>query len=130
MGLLFGGMNAQKIQPHGPVFFKYNIVRMPELEIEFATGVAAPVTPAGELVGGVLPAGRYAELTFLGRYDKLIDANAALIGWVREQGVQFDMREMADGDHFAARVEIYLNSPAEEPDSDKWETIVSFKLKD
>jgi effector-binding domain-containing protein len=130
MGALFGSLQAQGIQPAGAVIFKYNIVKMPELEIEFGTEVATPVTPSGELMGGELPAGRYAELTYLGHYDHLIEANGALIDWARAEGLTFDMETQADGDHFASRVEFYLNSPAEEPDPDKWKTVVAIKLRD
>lgn len=130
MGTLFGGLEARGIQPAGAVFFKYNIVRMPELEIEFGVELAAPFAATGDLVGGTLPAGRYAELTYLGHYDHLIEANGALIDWARTEGLAFDMEARPDGDHFASRVEFYLNSPGEEPDPDKWRTVVAIKLRD
>jgi effector-binding domain-containing protein len=130
MGTLFSELEAQGIQPAGAVFFKYDIVKMPELQIEFGIEVSAAMTPRAPLVGGMLPAGRYAELTYFGHYDHLIEANAALIGWARTEGLDFDMESRPDGDHFAARVEFYLNSPQEEPDPDKWETVVAFKLRD
>jgi effector-binding domain-containing protein len=130
MGKLFGGLKAQGIQPAGAVFFKYNIVRMPELEIEFGVELAAPLPNPGDLVGGTLPAGRYAELTYLGHYDHLIEANGALIDCARAEGLAFDMEARPSGDHFASRVEFYLNSPEEEPDPDKWQTVVAIKLRD
>ncbi|MGN6486598.1 MAG: GyrI-like domain-containing protein [Devosia sp.] len=130
MGKLFGGLEARGIQPAGAVFFKYDVVRMPELEIEFGVELAAPLHNPGDLVGGMLPAGRYAELTYFGHYDHLIDANAALIDWARAEGLAFDMEARADGDHFASRVEFYLNSPEEEPDPDWWQTVVAIKLRD
>lgn len=130
MGELFEAMNAKGIQPAGPVFFKYNIVAMPDLEIDFAVQVAAPVANDGSLVTGVLPAGRFAELTYFGHYDNLIDANAVLIGWARLKAIAWDATEQPDGDHFAARIETYHNSPDEEPDPNKWETTVSIKVRD
>lgn len=130
MGALFGGVEAQKIQTVGPVFFKYNIVKMPELEIEFGIITMERVQAEGELIGGELPAGRYAQLTYFGSYDHLIEANAALIDWSRANGHAFDVREQADGDHFASRVEFYLNGPDDEPDPNKLETIVAIRLKD
>lgn len=130
MGALFDEVKAKAIQGAGPVFFKYNIVRMPELEIEFGVPVAVPVAASGRLVAGVLPAGRYAEVTWWGHYDNLMDVNAVLIGWAKERGLQWDAREMPDGDHFAARMEIYPNGPDDEPDSDKWETTVAIKIRD
>jgi effector-binding domain-containing protein len=130
MGELFGTINAKGIQPSGPVFFKYNIVNMPELEIEFGVPVASPIAGDGRLVSGTLPAGRYAELTYWGHYDNLMDANAVLIGWAKQRELAWDSTDEADGEHFAARVEIYPNSPDEEPDPEKWETTVAIKVKE
>ncbi|WP_055049028.1 GyrI-like domain-containing protein [Devosia sp. A16] len=130
MGQLFGAIDSQSIQASGPVFFKYNIVAMPELEIEFAVPTATKLPVASPLLSGVLPAGRYAQLTYWGHYDNLIEANAVLIGWARHKGIAWDATEAPDGDHFAARVEIYPNGPDDEPDPDKWETTVAIKVRD
>jgi effector-binding domain-containing protein len=130
MGELFGTLERKGIKPAGPVFFKYNIVKMPELEIEFGVPVAAGTGGEGRLVPGVLPAGRYAEATYWGHYDNLMEFNAVLIGWARQKGIGWDSRQEADGEHFAARLEIYPNSPDEEPDPDKWETILRIKVAD
>lgn len=130
MDKLFDEMKARGIEAVGPVFFKYNFINMPELELDFAAPVAGSVSPGANLVLGTLPAGRYAELTALGHYDRLIEANAALIDWARNNGIPFDVDETPEGDWFAGRMEIYLNSPEEEPNSDKWETIVSIRLRD
>jgi effector-binding domain-containing protein len=123
-------IEAQQIQGTGAAIFKYNIVKMPELEIEFGFEVATPQATAGELLSGVLPAGRYAEITFFGSYRHLYKVNGALIDWSRAQGLVFDVHEAADGDHFASRVEIYPNGPDDEPDPSKLKTIVAIKLKD
>lgn len=130
MDALFADIKTHGIQSAGPVFFKYNIVKMPELEIEFGVPVAAPVAAAGRLVSGVLPAGRYAEVTYWGHYNNLMDVNAVLIGWARQVGLEWDAVAAADGDHFAGRMEIYPNGPDDEPNPDKWETTVTIKLKD
>ncbi len=130
MDALFDAMKKQGFEADGPVFFKYNFINMPELELDFAVPVTRSVSAGDALVSGSLPAGRYAELTALGHYDQLIEANAALIEWARDNGIRFDVSETAEGDWFAGRMEIYLNSPEEEPDPDQWETIVAIKLAD
>ncbi len=130
MGELFETINAKGIQTVGPAFFKYNIINMPELEIEFGAPVASPVAGDRRLISGTLPAGRYAELTYLGHYDNLMDVNAVLIGWAKQREIAWDSTEAPDGEHFAARLEIYPNSPEEEPNPDKWETTVAIKVKD
>ena len=129
-GKLFQAVEEQKIPVLGPVFFKYNIVKMPELEIEFGIVTDGPVAGDGELVSGELPAGCYAELVYLGPYTRLIKANAALIAWAQANGHAFDVQSQADGDHFAARVEFYTNGSEDEPDPNKLETIIAFKLRD
>lgn len=125
---LFGTLAARGIAPTGPLFFKYNVVAMPDLEIEFGVPVAAPSVDEGRLVAGVLPAGRYAELTYRGHYDNLIDANAALISWAQQRGHSWDSTIEADGEHFAARLEIYTTDPDQVPDPENWETIVAIKV--
>ncbi len=130
MGALFDAIAANGLEPDGPVFFKYNIVNMPDLEIDFAVPVAAPFAGDDVLVGGVVPAGRYAELTYWGHYDNLIDANAVLIGWAKQREIAWDSTTGADGEHFVARLESYPNSPEEEPDPEKWETTVRIKVRD
>ncbi len=127
---LFATLKARGIAPAGPVFFKYNLVAMPDLEMEFGVPVATAVGAAGRLVAGMLPGGRYAQLTYWGHYDHLMDANAVLIGWAKEVGLVWDSVATADGERFASRFEMYPNSPDEEPDPSKWETTVAIKLRD
>lgn len=130
MKQLHKAIKAQGIQNTGAAIFKYNIVKMPELEIEFGFETDAPQAATGELMAGTLPAGRYAELTFFGPYRHLYKVNGALIDWSRDEGLVFDMHPEADGDHFASRVEFYPNGPEDEPDPNKLKTIVSIRLKD
>lgn len=130
MKQLHKAIKAQGIQHTGAALFKYNIVKMPELEIEFGFETDTLEAAKGELMAGTLPAGRYAELTFFGPYRHLYKVNGALIDWSRDKGLVFDAREAPDGDHFASRVEFYPNGPNDEPDPNKLKTVVSIKLKD
>lgn len=130
LGRLFAFLEDRGLQPAGPLFFKHNVVVMPELEMEFGVPLAEPVAVEGDFVSGLLPAGRYAEITWYGPYDDLIEVNGVLIGWCRHAGLVFDSEIRADGEHFVNRCEIYLNSPADEPDPAKLATVVSIKLRD
>ncbi len=103
---------------------------MPELAMESGFEVEAPQATTGELISGTLPAGRYAELNFVGRYRYLTKVNRAVIDRSRQNGLAFDMHARPDDDHFAARVEFYPNGPKDEPDPDRHRTIVAIKLKD
>lgn len=123
-------IKTQGIQGTGAAIFKYNIVVMPALEIEFGFETETLQATSGELMAGTLPAGRYAELRYVGPYSRLYKVNGALIDWSRAQGLVFDVEEKPDGEHFASRVEFYPNGPEDEPDRSKLITVVSIKLKD
>ena len=127
---LFAAVNGQGLQPSGPLFFKYNFINMPDLEIDFGVPLAAPVQANGGLVAGVLPAGRYVELVLFGHYDELMGITGELIRWAREQGIRWDAIETPDGDTFVSRLESYPNGPDEEPDPSKWQTIIEIKIRD
>lgn len=127
---LFSYLREAELTEAGPIFFKHNLIAMPDIEMEFGVPVDRVVDAHGEFVSGVLPAGRYAEVTYYGPYDDLITVNGVLIGWARQAGLAFDARLAADGEWFESRLEIYHNSPDEEPDPQKWQTTVSIKLKD
>ena len=127
---LEAALSAHGLVPAGPVFFKHDVIDMPYLEMTFGVPLAAPAAPSGELVTGVLPAGRYGEVTYWGHYDGLMDANRDLIEWARANHITWDCEEKPDGDHFASRMEIYFNSPEEEPDPDKLKTIVTIRIAD
>ena len=103
---------------------------MPEIDMEFGVPVATLPPAPGDYVSGVLPAGRYAELTSIGPYDDLYEANGVLIGWARHKGLVFDASPDGASEWFANRLEIYHNSPAEEPDPARLRTTVSIKLRD
>ena len=76
---------------------------------------------------GVLPAGKYASLIYIGGG---ISANKALIEWVRDQGLTFDRWDVPTGDAFASRYESYLTDPAVQPLKSKWDIEVAIKLKE
>lgn len=128
---LFGWLGRNGIAPAGAAFFKYNLLDTSKrFEIEFAVPVAAEASVEGELIAGVLPAGRYAEVTWTGPYDALFDVNAVLVGWAKEKGLRWDAASTADGERFAARLEIYENNPAEVADPNALITTVAIKLAD
>jgi effector-binding domain-containing protein len=128
-GEVFGWLSGHGLTPAGAPFFRYNVIDMERgLEIEFALPTAAPAPGDDRVLAGVLPAGRYASLIHVGPYDQLIDANAALGEWIKEQGLTVDVAKSPAGDRFGCRLEIYLNDPGVEKDPAKWETEVAFKL--
>jgi effector-binding domain-containing protein len=103
---------------------------MPDhLEIQFGVPLAAVPPADGEIVTGVLPAGRYATLTYHGPYDQLTAANGALIDWVLQNALEFDAESTPQGERFACRFESYTNDPREVQDPADWETVLYYKLR-
>jgi effector-binding domain-containing protein len=127
---LWQWLERHGLEPAGPPFFKYDLIKMPDrLEIEFGAPVAALPATDGEIVAGVLPAGRYATLTYHGPYDQLTGANGALINWAMAQKLEFDAESTPEGERFACRLESYTNDPREVPDPANWETVLYYKLR-
>src|SRR5690606_19037129 len=52
----------------GPAIFRYTVIDMPRLEMEFGFLVLGPVDGNGRVHGGMLPAGRYVTATYFGHY--------------------------------------------------------------
>ena len=118
---------AKEIAPNDAPFFKYDVVDMEsELTLEIGFPVDDLHSGEGEIVTGVLPAGRYATVTHHGHPASLVDATRDLLAWADEQGLVWD----AEGDRWAARLEIYHSNPREVPDMNDWVTDLQFKLKD
>lgn len=127
---LFAAFGEAGIRPEGLEFIKYNVVAMPDLEIEIGITTNETLPLTGTMVEGILPGGRYASLTHTGPYDQLMDANRVLIEWARESGIRWDSSQQKDGEHFAGRLEIYTNNPSIEPNPDKLVTTLLFKIAD
>jgi effector-binding domain-containing protein len=128
---VFGWLAAHGVAPAGAPFLKYNVIDMArQLEIEAGVPVAAGVDGDGGVLSSVLPAGRYATMTYVGHPAKLVDATAELLAWASHEGLAFDVAETDDGERWGGRLEIYFTDPGREPDMDKWETQLAFRLAD
>jgi effector-binding domain-containing protein len=69
-----------------------------QLEVENGVPVAAPAGGEGEVISGVLPAGRYATVTHVGHPSELFEATKALLDWAAGQGLTWDMSPGETGD--------------------------------
>ena len=126
-----GWLDAHGLAPAGAPFFRYNVIdMMRELEVEAGFPVAAATEGDGEIMAGVLPAGRYAALTYTGHPSELVDATRQLLDWAAAQGLKWDMAQTDRGERWGSRLEIYLTDPREEPDMSKWVTQLAFRLAD
>ncbi|MHA6765534.1 GyrI-like domain-containing protein [Streptacidiphilus sp. PAMC 29251] len=128
---VFGRLAALGVEPAGPPFLKYNVIDMPEhLEIEAGVPVTGAVAADGDLISGVLPAGRFATYTHVGSPDQLVGATALLLDWAAASGLRWDLTTTDAGDHWGCRLESYRTDPRAQPDTTKWETDLQFRLAD
>jgi DNA gyrase inhibitor GyrI len=129
---VFAWLGARGLAPAGAPFFRYNVIDMAtELEVDVAVPVAVAVEGDGQVVSGMLPAGRYATVTHVGHPSKdLPEVTESLLDWATRQGLAWDMSLGEDGEQWGGRVEFYLTNPAEEPDMNKWVTQLAFRLAD
>ena len=113
----------------GPAVMKYDVIDMPRLEMQFGFITPMAVPGNARVKAGILPAGKYVTLTYLGHYDNLERVTGTVINWAREQGIEWDSTPSAAGERFVSRFEIYPNGPDDEPDPNKWETQIWIKVK-
>jgi effector-binding domain-containing protein len=114
---------------HGPMLIKYDFIKMPELTVEIGFAMDEAIEGDDTVTAGVLPAGKYATLTYWGHYRNLRTVTGMLINWARGNDIAWDAEETPGGDSFASRFELYPNGPKDEPDSEKWETQIFIKVK-
>jgi effector-binding domain-containing protein len=128
---LFGWLAERGIAPAGPPFFRYLVIDMErELDVEAGVPVATPVDGDGDVLAGELPAGRYATTTHVGHPDELIAVTGAFLAEAAARGLTFDATETERGTRWGCRLELLLTNPAEQPDMNKWETTLAFRLAD
>lgn len=130
-GQIFTWTDKNGIAPAGAPFIRYHVINMAtKLDIELGVPVSRSASGNGRIKPGVLPAGRYATLVYVGDYAGLMDANAKLLEWGAKQGLKWDQSEVPTGDAFGARYESYFKDPSNEPDPAKYETEVAIRLAD
>lgn len=118
-GELFTTLAAQGVEPVGAIFAHH--FKMPPGRFDFELGikVAAPVTAAGRVKPGELPAARVARTVYTGPYEGLPDAWNAFMGWIEAAG------------HTPAEDlwELYSVGPQSTPDPAGWRTELTRPLK-
>ena len=121
-------LKQQHLDPAGPPFLRYHIIDMAgDMDIEVGFPVAAALPDDERVKAGLLPAGRYASLVYIGHG---LTGNKALLGWANANGLAWDRWDDPNGDAFRSRCETYLTDPTIEPRKMKWEIEVAIKLMD
>lgn len=127
---LYAALARAGAELNGLEFIRYELIDMPRLVIDIGMVTDASIPLGGRLVEGEMPAGRYVDFSYTGPHDNLMDVNAMLVGWAKEKGLQWDSRQTPEGEQFACRLEVLHNKPSTEPDPDKLQTTLLFKLAD
>ena len=121
-------VNAQGLAEQGPYFLRYHVIDMKGLmDVEAGFVVKSRQPGDGRVKGGVLPAGRYAHLTY-SRYA--LRGNQALSIWVQEKKLDVDKEITSKGEAFACRYEAYLTDYRSEPRKTRWQVDLAFRLRD
>jgi effector-binding domain-containing protein len=130
-GEVFGWLGTQGVEPSGPAFWRYTVIDMSRyLQIEAGEPTAEPIDGDERVHSGMLPAGRYATLRHIGAPQTLIDATGRLLEWADAQGLRWDVSPSPEGEQWGCRLEIYHTNPQDQPDMNKWETELAFRLAD
>ena len=128
MDELFGWLDGRGIRDHGPLFLRLHVIDMNgPMDLEVGVMTTGVVEGDGRVRAGVLPAGRYASLTYVNHARR---ANGALLDWVRANDVRLDKWDGPSGDHFACRYEEYLTDPRSEPRKTAWRVGLNIRLAD
>ena len=118
------------ITPKTPpfAFLRFHVIDMSgEMDVEYGVPVEVPVPGDERINAGMLPAGRYVTLIFIGHG---LYANKTLIDWSRENNYDFDRWDDGTGDAFRCRYEAYLTDPSTEHRKTKWEVEIAIRLVD
>lgn len=122
-------MEQAGVEPAGQPFFRHHVINMDgEMDVEVGIPVAATLPGNDRVKPGVLPAGRYASLVYVGTG---YTGNGALTRWVMENGYAFDEWVAPNGGMaYGARYERYLTDPKIQPLKSKWEVEAAIRLAD
>lgn len=121
-------VKTHAIADEGPFFLRYHVIDMAGMmDVEVGFMVGKPREGDDRVKPGVLPAGKYAHLTY-SRYA--LRGNKALIGWIQENNVKADRWDDEEGDAFACRYEAYLTDYRVEPRKSAWAVELAIKVVD
>jgi effector-binding domain-containing protein len=119
MGETFEAVQRAGQQPAGMPFLRTLSMDADGMDIEVGWPVRTPFAGKGDVHAGTLPGGPVATASYLGPYDGIGPAYAAIQAWCTEQG-----HEIA-----GPPWESYITDPNQEPDPTKWQTDIYFPIR-
>jgi effector-binding domain-containing protein len=127
MGEVVACLDGAKVEGFGPAVFRYNLIEMPRLQMEFGFITPGPVAGTLTVKPGILPAGKYVMAVHIGHYDNVEKATGEVLAWARTNRISWDSTPERGAERFVSRFEIYPNGPDDEPDPNKWITEIWIK---
>jgi effector-binding domain-containing protein len=117
---LMATVKAQGVGPTGPWFSRHFAMRPDTFDFEIGVPVSGPVTPAGRVKPGSLPATKVARAVLKGDYSGLPSGWSGFLDWVSAHGFKTapDLWE------------VYLKGPESDPDPSSWRTELNKPLLD
>lgn len=109
---LMAAVAAQGVAAAGPLFTHHLTMSPDAFDFEVGVPVAAPVTAAGRVRAGELPAATVARTIYQGGYEGLGAAWGAFDAWLRDNG------HTPGADLW----ESYVTGPESDPDPATWRT--------
>jgi effector-binding domain-containing protein len=124
MNELYTWLDGRSVPGTGPTFFR---LHTDPTNVEVGVVTQEPLEGGDRVRAGVLPAGRYASLTYVNHARR---AYRTLLDWVRDNDIRPDGWMEPAGDHFACRYEAYLTDPRSERMRTKWRVELGILLAD
>ena len=123
MNELYTWLDGRSVPDVGPIFFRL----YGPMDVEVGVLTQEPLEGDDRVRAGVLPAGRYASLTYVNHARR---AYRTLIDWLRDNGIRPDGWLEPAGDHFACRYEAYLTDPRSERMKTRWRVELGILIVD
>ncbi len=117
-GEVYGHIQHSGQTPVGMPFSVYYSMEGDSVDLQCGMPVAQSMEGAGRIEAGELPGGTVATVSHMGPYDALPQTWAALMEWMRSQGLQ----------PAGPPWEVYVTDPTAEPDQSKWRTDIFFPV--
>ena len=113
-------MESQGITSSGPALIRYLTTDMSKkLDIKVGFAIENAVAGDDRIIVDILPARRYAVLSYTGPYKGkgVFKANVALLEWAKENHIVWQTSNVDNVEWWGSRVEWYLTDPEKEPDT-------------
>lgn len=111
-------IEAQGRSQVGPVFTHHLTTSPDRFDFEVGIPVDRPISKAGRVTPGELPAGKVARTVYRGPYEALFEAWSAFSEWFRDQGLTGT----------GTLWERYVQGPETDPDPSTFETELNLPL--